>query len=132
MVNHINETRQNHILTIEDPIEFLHRNKRCLVNQREVGSDTHGFTPALRAALREDPDVVLIGEMRDMETIEAALTISETGHLTFATLHTSDCVQTVNRVVDVFPAHQQQQVRKQLSFSLQAVLCQQLLPTASG
>jgi twitching motility protein PilT len=132
MVDFINQGRMGHILTIEDPIEFLHRNKRCLVNQREVGSDTHGFTPALRAALREDPDVVLIGEMRDMETIEAALTISETGHLTFATLHTSDCVQTINRVVDVFPAHQQQQIRTQLSFTLQGVFCQQLLPRAGG
>ena len=132
MIDYINETRAGHIVTVEDPIEFLHRNKRCLVNQREVGSDTHGFTPALRAALREDPDVCLIGEMRDMETIEAALTISETGHLTFATLHTSDAVQTVNRIVDVFPAHQQQQIRTQLSFTLQSVFCQQLLPRAGG
>jgi twitching motility protein PilT len=132
MIDHVNSLRPMHIVTVEDPIEFLHRNKSCLVNQREVGSDTQTFKRALRSALREDPDVVLVGEMRDTETIEAALTIAETGHLTFATLHTSDCVQSINRVVDVFPAHQQQQVRTQLSFSLQAVLCQQLLPTASG
>ncbi len=132
MVDHVNATRALHIVTVEDPIEFLHKNKSCLVNQREVGSDTHSFKKALRSALREDPDVALVGEMRDTETIEAALTIAETGHLTFATLHTSDCVQTINRIVDVFPAHQQQQVRTQLSFSLQAVICQQLLPNASG
>ncbi len=132
MVDHVNASRALHIVTVEDPIEFLHKNKSCLVNQREIGSDTHSFKKALRSALREDPDVVLVGEMRDTETIEAALTIAETGHLTFATLHTSDCVQTINRIVDVFPAHQQQQVRTQLSFSLQAVICQQLLPSASG
>ncbi|MCC7137923.1 MAG: type IV pilus twitching motility protein PilT [Planctomycetes bacterium] len=132
MLDSINASRAMHIVTVEDPIEFLHRNKSCLVNQREVGGDTQNFKRALRSALRQDPDVVLVGEMRDTETIEAALTIAETGHLTFATLHTSDCVQTINRVVDVFPAHQQQQVRTQLSFSLQAVLCQQLLPHASG
>jgi twitching motility protein PilT len=132
MIDHINRTRPLHIVTVEDPIEFLHRNKASLVNQREIGGDTQGFKRALRSALRQDPDVVLIGEMRDTETIEAALTIAETGHLTFATLHTSDCVQTINRVVDVFPSHQQQQVRTQLSFSLQAVFCQQLLPAASG
>ena len=132
MIDHINATRALHIVTVEDPIEFLHRNKSCLVNQREIGSDTQSFKRSLRSALREDPDVVLVGEMRDIETIEAALTIAETGHLTFATLHTSDCVQTINRVVDVFPAHQQQQVRTQLSFSLQAVLCQQLIPSATG
>lgn len=132
MMDYVNETRADHVLTIEDPIEFLHRNKGCLFNQREVGSDTKGFKRALRSALREDPDVVLVGELRDMETIEAALTIAETGHLTFGTLHTSDCVQTINRIVDVFPSHQQQQIRTQLSFTLQAVLCQQLLPAASG
>jgi twitching motility protein PilT len=132
MVDSINASRALHIVTVEDPIEFLHRNKSCLVNQREVGGDTQSFKRSLRSALRQDPDVVLVGEMRDTETIEAALTIAETGHLTFATLHTSDCVQTINRVVDVFPAHQQQQVRTQLSFSLQAVLCQQLLPAAAG
>jgi len=132
MVDYVNARSALHIVTVEDPIEFLHRNKSCLVNQREIGGDTQNFKRALRSALRQDPDVVLVGEMRDTETIEAALTIAETGHLTFATLHTSDCVQTINRIVDVFPAHQQQQVRTQLSFSLQAVLCQQLLPSASG
>lgn len=129
MIDHINRSRESHIVTIEDPIEFLHHNKRCLFNQREVGSDTHKFGNALRAVLRQDPDVVLIGEMRDLETIEAALTLAETGHLTFATLHTSDAVQTINRIVDVFPAYQQQQIRTQLSFTLQAVFCQQLVPT---
>ena len=123
LVDYINQSRQGHIVTIEDPIEFLHRNKGCLVNQREVGGDTHGFGRALRSVLRQDPDVVLVGEMRDLETIEAALTLAETGHLTFATLHTSDTVQTVNRIVDVFPAHQQQQIRTMLSFTLQAVIC---------
>jgi twitching motility protein PilT len=132
MVNYINESRQNHIVTIEDPIEFLHRNKSCLVNQREVGGDTHGFEKALKSVLRQDPDVVLVGEMRDLETIEAALTLAETGHLTFATLHTSDVCQTVNRIVDVFPAHQQQQIRTMLSFTLQAVVCQQLVPRIHG
>lgn len=132
MVNYINERRQEHIVTIEDPIEFLHRNKNCLINQREVGGDTHGFAPALRSVLRQDPDVVLVGEMRDLETIEAALTLAETGHLTFATLHTSDVVQTVNRIVDVFPAHQQQQIRTMLSFTLQAVLSQNLIPRMQG
>jgi twitching motility protein PilT len=132
MVDYVNETRADHVLTVEDPIEFLHRNKGCLVNQREVGSDTHDFKSALKSALREDPDVVLVGELRDMETIEAALTIAETGHLTFGTLHTSDCVQSINRIIDVFPSHQQQQIRTQLSFTLQAVFCQQLIPTAAG
>jgi twitching motility protein PilT len=132
MVNYINESRQTHIVTIEDPIEFLHANKNCLLNQREVGGDTHGFEKALKSVLRQDPDVVLIGEMRDLETIEAALTLAETGHLTFATLHTSDVQQTVNRIVDVFPAHQQQQIRTMLSFTLQAVVCQQLVPRAQG
>jgi twitching motility protein PilT len=132
LVNYINESRQNHIITIEDPIEFLHRNKSCLVNQREVGGDTHGFDKALKSVLRQDPDVVLVGEMRDLETIEAALTLAETGHLTFATLHTSDVQQTVNRIVDVFPAHQQQQIRTMLSFTLQAVICQQLVPRIHG
>ena len=132
MVNYINETRQEHIVTIEDPIEFLHRNKNCLVNQREVGGDTHGFGKALKSVLRQDPDVVLVGEMRDLETIEAALTLAETGHLTFATLHTSDVTQTVNRIVDVFPAHQQQQIRTMRSYTLQAVVCQQLVPKATG
>ncbi|MCC6781879.1 MAG: type IV pilus twitching motility protein PilT [Planctomycetes bacterium] len=132
LVDHINETRHGHIVTVEDPIEFLHRNKRCLVNQREVGGDTHGFREALRSVLRQDPDIVLIGELRDLETIEAALTLAETGHLTFATLHTSDAVQTMNRIVDVFPSHQQQQIRTMLSFTLQAVICQQLIPRAHG
>jgi twitching motility protein PilT len=132
MVNYLNETRQSHIVTIEDPIEFLHRNKRSLVNQREVGGDTHGFEKALKSVLRQDPDIVLVGEMRDLETIEAALTLAETGHLTFATLHTSDVQQTVNRIVDVFPAHQQQQIRTMLSFTLQAVVCQQLVPRMHG
>jgi twitching motility protein PilT len=132
MVNYINESRQGHIITIEDPIEFLHSNKSCLINQREVGGDTLGFGNALKSVLRQDPDVVLIGEMRDLETIEAALTLAETGHLTFATLHTSDVQQTVNRIVDVFPAHQQQQIRTMLSFTLQAVVCQQLIPRLHG
>jgi len=128
MVDYINRTRTDHIVTIEDPIEFVHRNKQCLVNQREVGTDTRAFPKALRSVLRQDPDVILIGEMRDQETIESALTLAETGHLTFGTLHTSDCIQTINRIVDVFPAHQQQQIRTQLSFTLEAVFCQALLP----
>ncbi|MHC4222980.1 MAG: type IV pilus twitching motility protein PilT [Planctomycetota bacterium] len=132
MIDHINDSRSEHVVTIEDPIEYLHRNKNCLFNQREVGSDTHTFANALRSVLREDPDVVLIGEMRDLETIELALTLAETGHLTFATLHTSDTVQSINRIVDVFPSHQQQQVRTQLSFVLQGVLCQILVPKANG
>ncbi len=132
MIDYINQSRKEHIITIEDPIEFVHRNKACLVNQREVGNDTQGFNQALRRVLRQDPDVVLIGEMRDKETIEAGLTLAETGHLTFATLHTSDCVQTINRIIDVFPAHQQNQIRTQLSFVLEGVFCQQLLPRAAG
>jgi twitching motility protein PilT len=132
MMDYINTTLCSHIITIEDPIEFIHRNKQCLINQREVGSDTRGFKESLRTILRQDPDIVLIGEMRDQETVEAALTISETGHLTFATLHTSDSVQTINRIIDIFPAYQQQQVRTMLSFTLQAVFCQQLIPKADG
>ncbi|QDG49933.1 PilT/PilU family type 4a pilus ATPase [Persicimonas caeni] len=132
MINKINEEKRLHILTIEDPIEYLHPHKNCLVNQREVGADTNGFQTALRYVLRQDPDVVLIGEMRDLETIEAALTISETGHLAFATLHTNGCVQTINRIIDVFPSHQQAQVRAQLSFVLEGVISQQLIPHASG
>lgn len=132
MIDYINGTGNYHVMTIEDPIEFVHKNKNCLINQREVGSDTHSFGASLKHVLRQDPDVVLIGEMRDLETIEAALTISETGHLTFATLHTSDAVQTINRVVDVFPSHQQQQVRTQLSFVLNAIFCQQLIPKSNG
>ena len=128
MVDFINTTGQYHIITIEDPIEFVHRNKMCLVNQREVGPDTHGFAHALKHVLRQDPDVVLIGEMRDRETIELGLTLAETGHLTFATLHTSNCVQTINRIIDVFPGEQQNQIRTQLSFVLEGVFCQQLLP----
>jgi twitching motility protein PilT len=132
MLDYINNTRDDHVITIEDPIEFVHKNKRCLFNQREIGSDTMGFGNALRSALREDPDVVLIGEMRDKETVESALTIAETGHLTFGTLHTSDCAQTINRIIDIFPSHQQNQIRTQLSFTLQAVFCQQLLPRVGG
>ena len=132
MINHVNQARQAHIVTIEDPVEFTHQHKGCLVTQREVGGDTKNFHNALRSVLRQDPDVVLVGELRDHETIEAALTLAETGHLTFGTLHTSDAVQTINRVIDVFPPHQQQQVRTQLSFSLEGVLSQQLLPLASG
>ena len=132
MVNYINENEDGHILTLEDPIEFLHKNKRCLVNQREVGPDTHSFSASLRHVLRQDPDTVLIGEMRDIETIEMGLRIAETGHLTFATLHTSDAVQTVNRVIDMFPAGQQSQIRTQLSFVLEAVLAQQLIPKTMG
>jgi twitching motility protein PilT len=132
MINKINEEKRLHILTVEDPIEYLHPHKNCIVNQREVGADTEGFKIALRYVLRQDPDVVLIGEMRDLETIEAALSISETGHLAFATLHTNGCVQTINRIIDVFPPHQQAQVRAQLSFVLEGVISQQLIPHASG
>ena len=132
MIDKINREQPRHIVTIEDPIEFLHTHKRCIVNQRELHADTHSFPNALRAVLREDPDVVLIGEMRDLETIECALRIAETGHLTLATLHTNSAVQTMNRVIDVFPASQQPQVRAQLSFVLEGILCQSLLPRASG
>ncbi len=132
MVDLINRERQDHILTIEDPIEFLHRHQGCLVNQREVGSDATDFSTALKGALREDPDVILVGEMRDLETISTALTAAETGHLVFATLHTQSTSQTVDRIIDVFPPHQQQQVRMQLSIALQGILTQQLLPTADG
>jgi twitching motility protein PilT len=132
MVDKINTERYAHILTIEDPIEYLHQHKKCLVNQREVHSDTQSFTNALRAALREDPDIVLIGEMRDLETIESALRIAETGHLTFATLHTNSASSTINRIIDVFPAHQQSQVRTQLSLVLEGIVCQSLLPRANG
>ena len=132
MLDKINSERHEHMITIEDPIEYLHQHKKCVVNQREVHSDTHGFAAALRAALREDPDIVLIGEMRDLETIESALRIAETGHLTFATLHTNSAAQTINRIVDVFPAHQQSQVRAQLSLVLEGIMCQSLLPRASG
>lgn len=128
MINWINNDRPCHIITIEDPVEFVHTNKKAIIEQREVYSDTHTFPAALKHVLRQDPDVILIGEMRDLETIESALIIAETGHLVFATLHTSDCVQTINRVVDVFPSHQQQQIRTQLSFVLLGVLSQQLIP----
>jgi twitching motility protein PilT len=132
IIDKINTERREHILTIEDPIEYIHQHKGCLVNQREVHSDTHGFAAALRAALREDPDIVLIGELRDLETIESALRIAETGHLTFATLHTNSAAQTINRVIDVFPAHQQGQIRTQLSLVLEGIVCQSLLPRADG
>jgi twitching motility protein PilT len=132
MIDKINAERHDHIITIEDPIEFVHPNKNCLVNQREVHSDTKSFSDALRAALREDPDVVLIGEMRDLETIEAALRIAETGHLTFGTLHTNSAASTINRVIDVFPSHQQSQIRAQLSLVLEGILCQALLPKIGG
>jgi twitching motility protein PilT len=132
MVDMINEERTEHILTIEDPIEFLHRHKNCLVNQREIGADATDFAVALKAALREDPDVILVGEMRDLETISTALTAAETGHLVFATLHTQSTAQTVDRIIDVFPAAQQHQVRMQLSIALQGIVTQQLLPTADG
>ena len=132
MLDKINTERHDHIITIEDPIEFVHQNKNCLVNQREVHADTKSFSDALRAALREDPDVVLIGEMRDLETIESALRIAETGHLTFGTLHTNSAASTINRVIDVFPAHQQSQIRAQLSLVLEGVLCQSLLPKIGG
>jgi len=132
MIDRINTTRQAHVVTIEDPIEFLHRHKSCIVNQREVHQDTKSFHAALRSVLRQDPDVVLIGEMRDLETTEAALTVSETGHLTFGTLHTNSCAQTISRVVDIFPAHQQARVRTQLSLVLEGVLSQMLLPTKDG
>jgi twitching motility protein PilT len=132
MIDKINTERREHIITIEDPIEYIHAHKGCLVNQREVHADTLGFAAALRAALREDPDIVLIGEMRDLETIESALRIAETGHLTFATLHTNSAAQTINRIIDVFPAHQQGQIRTQLSLVLEGIVCQALLPRADG
>src|SRR6201996_8851788 len=132
MLDKINNEREEHMITIEDPIEFLHNHKKCLVNQREVHSDTNSFALALRAALREDPDIVLIGELRDLETIESALRIAETGHLTFATLHTNSAAQTINRIIDVFPANQQAQIRTQLSLVLEGIVCQALLPRADG
>jgi twitching motility protein PilT len=132
MLDKVNRERQEHIVTIEDPVEYLHSHKKCIVNQRELQADTHSFSAALRSALRQDPDVVLIGEMRDLETVESALRIAETGHLTFATLHTNSAAQTINRIIDIFPAHQQGQVRAQLSFVLEGILCQTLLPRASG
>jgi twitching motility protein PilT len=132
MIDLINDTRHEHILTIEDPIEFLHKHKKCIVNQRELGADAQSFAYGLKAALRQDPDVILVGEMRDLETISTALTAAETGHLVFATLHTQDTAQTVDRIVDVFPPEQQQQIRVQLSVSLQGIVTQQLLPRADG
>jgi twitching motility protein PilT len=132
MIDKINRERNEHILTIEDPIEFLHSHKNCLVNQREVNNDTHSFADALRVALREDPDVVLIGEMRDLETVESALRIAETGHLTLATLHTNSAATTINRIVDIFPANQQPQIRAQLSMVLEGILCQSLIPRSNG
>jgi twitching motility protein PilT len=132
IINEINETRDEHILTIEDPIEFLHQHKRCIVNQRELGADAQSFALGLKAALRQDPDVILVGEMRDMETIGTALTAAETGHLVFATLHTQDAPQTVDRIIDVFPPAQQGQVRAQLAIGLQGIVTQTLLPTADG
>jgi len=132
MIDKINRERHEHIITIEDPVEFLHSHKSCVVNQRELFADTHSFANSLKSALRQDPDVVLIGELRDLETIESALRIAETGHLTFGTLHTNSAAQTINRVVDVFPAHQQPQIRAQLSFVLEGILCQALLPRANG
>ncbi|HTE55081.1 MAG TPA: type IV pilus twitching motility protein PilT [Kofleriaceae bacterium] len=132
MIDHINSTQRGHIITIEDPIEYLHHHKGCVVNQREIGADSQSFSRALRFILRQDPDVVLVGEMRDLETIQAALTIAETGHLAFATLHTNDAIQTVNRVIDVFPSHQQSQIRLVLSFVLEGVICQNLIPKIGG
>lgn len=132
MIDWINNDRPCHIITIEDPVEFVHANKKAIIEQRELYSDTHTFPAALKHVLRQDPDIILVGEMRDLETIESALIIAETGHLVFATLHTSDCVQTINRIVDVFPSHQQQQIRTQLSFVLLGVLSQQLIPRATG
>ena len=132
MIDKINRDRREHILTIEDPIEFLHNHKNCVVNQREVNADTHGFAEALRTALRQDPDVVLVGEMRDLETIESALRIAETGHLTLATLHTNSAASTINRIIDVFPSDQQSQIRAQLSLVLEGIMCQALLPRAEG
>ncbi len=132
IIDKINRERHEHILTIEDPVEYLHHHQNCLVNQRELHADTHTFPAALRAALRQDPDVVLIGEMRDLETVESALRIAETGHLTFGTLHTNSAAQTINRIIDVFPAHQQSQVRAQLSLVLEGIICQALLPKSNG
>ena len=132
MIDKINTERHGHILTVEDPIEYLHQHKNCLINQRELHSDTQSFTNALRAALREDPDVVLIGEMRDLETVESALRIAETGHLTFGTLHTNSAASTINRIIDVFPSHQQSQIRTQLSLVVEGIVCQSLLPRADG
>jgi twitching motility protein PilT len=132
MVDVVNTERAGHIMTVEDPIEFLHKHKTCVVNQREIGADTHSFASALKHVLRQDPDVILVGEMRDLETISTAITAAETGHLVFATLHTQDAPQTIDRIIDVFPPHQQQQTRVQLSTTLQGVITQQLVPTTDG
>ncbi len=132
MIDQINNERHEHIITIEDPIEFIHVHKNCIVNQREIKADTENFGKALRYILRQDPDVVLVGELRDLETVASSLTVAETGHLTLATLHTNSCVQTINRIIDIFPSHQQPQIRSQLSFVLQAVISQQLIPHRSG
>ena len=132
MIDKVNREMKGHIITVEDPIEFIHRHQRCIVNQREVGTDTHSFANALKYALREDPDVILVGEMRDLETIQAALTIAETGHLAFATLHTNSAAESINRIIDVFPSHQQSQVRAQLAFVLEGIVTQTLLPRAKG
>jgi twitching motility protein PilT len=132
MIDKINRERKGHIITVEDPIEFIHKHQQCIINQREIGSDTKSFASALKYALREDPDVILIGEMRDLETISAALTIAETGHLAFATLHTNSAAESVNRIIDVFPSHQQSQVRAQLAFVLEGIVTQTLLPKAQG
>ena len=132
MVGHINENRNCHVITIEEPIEYLHRHKKCIINQREVGSDTNNFARALRAALREDPDVILVGEMRDLETISTAISAAETGHFVMSTVHTVTAAQTIDRIIDAFPPHQQQQVKTQLANILQGIICQQLLPSADG
>jgi len=132
MIDKINTERRGHIITVEDPIEFIHRHRSCIINQREIGADTKSFATALKYALREDPDVILIGEMRDLETIQAALTIAETGHLVFATLHTNSAAEAINRIIDVFPSHQQSQVRAQLAFVLEGIVTQTLLPKLSG
>jgi twitching motility protein PilT len=132
MIDKLNNERHQHILTIEDPIEYIHPHRNCIVNQREVHGDTHGFAKALRAALREDPDIVLVGELRDLETIEAGLRIAETGHLTLSTLHANSAANTINRIIDVFPAHQQNQIRAQLSLVLEGIICQALIPRADG
>jgi twitching motility protein PilT len=132
MIDKVNRERRGHIITVEDPIEFIHRHQSCIVNQREVGTDTKSFSNALKYCLREDPDVILVGEMRDLETIQAALTIAETGHLCFATLHTNSAAEAINRIIDVFPSHQQGQVRAQLAFVLEGIITQTLLPRAKG
>jgi twitching motility protein PilT len=132
MIDYLNETRDGHIMTVEDPIEYIHQHKKCIVNQREIGQDSTSFPQALKYVLRQDPDIILVGEMRDLETIQAAITIAETGHLVFATLHTNDAPSTVNRIIDVFPSHQQAQVRNQLSFVIQGIISQTLLSHVSG